>query len=55
MTYVKGKMNYVTIEKELLELVFAFDNFNSYLVGSEIIVYTNQVNTKYLFNKKDIK
>ncbi|CAA7054036.1 unnamed protein product [Microthlaspi erraticum] len=32
---------YATTEKELLAVVFAFEKFRSYLVGSKVIVYTD--------------
>lgn len=35
------QMNYATTEKELLVVVYAFDKFKSYLLGSKIIIYTN--------------
>ncbi|KAK1571663.1 hypothetical protein Q3G72_020989 [Acer saccharum] len=34
-------INYATTEKKLLAIVFAFDKFRSYLVGSKVIVYTD--------------
>ena len=48
-------MNYATIEKELLAVVFAFDKFCSYLICSKVIVYTDHSALKYLLAKKDAK
>ena len=50
-----AQINYTTIEKELLAVVFTFDKFISYLVGSKVIVYINYVALKYLLNKYDGK
>jgi len=50
-----AQLNYATIEKELLAVIFAIDKFRSYLVGAKIIVYTNHATLKYLFTKKDAK
>ncbi|KAI3814002.1 hypothetical protein L1987_18741 [Smallanthus sonchifolius] len=47
--------NYTTTEKELLEVVFAFDKFRSYLVLSKSIFYTDHAALQYLFEKKDAK
>ena len=37
----EAQVNYATTEKELLEVVFAFDKFRSYLIGSKVMVYTD--------------
>jgi hypothetical protein len=50
-----AQINYATTEKELLAVVFAFDKFRSYLVGSKVIVYTDHAALKYLLTKKDAK
>ncbi|KAL5561557.1 hypothetical protein UlMin_031304 [Ulmus minor] len=41
-----AQMNYATTEKELLAVVYAFDKFRSYLIGSKVIVYTDHSGTK---------
>ena len=48
-------MNYTTIENELLAVVFALDKFRSYLIGSQIVVFTDQATLKYLMAKQDAK
>ena len=53
---LKGaQLNYTVTEKELLAVVFAFNKFISYLVGTKVIVYTNHSTIKYLVEKKDAK
>ena len=48
-------MNYTTIEKELLAVIFALDKFYSYLIGSSTIVYFDYAAVRYLMSKQDAK
>ena len=50
-----AQINYTTIEKELLAIVYAFDKFRSYLMGKKVIVYSDHAALKYLLSKKDAK
>ena len=50
-----AQLNYITIEKELLAIVFALDKFRLYLVGSLVIIYTDHSAIKYLLTKFDAK
>nr|XP_009758085.1 PREDICTED: uncharacterized protein LOC104210812 [Nicotiana sylvestris] len=50
-----AQMNYTITEKELFAVVWAFDKFRSYLVGTKVIVYTDHSAIRYLFEKKDAK
>ncbi|XP_042410060.1 uncharacterized protein LOC121999439, partial [Zingiber officinale] len=50
-----AQVNYSTTEKELLAVVFAFDKFRSYLVGSKVIVYIDHAAIRYFLSKKDAK
>ncbi|KAM2220107.1 hypothetical protein ACFX1S_019350 [Malus domestica] len=48
-----AQLNYSTIEKELLAVVFALDKFRSYLLGTKVIIYTDHAALKYLLTKKE--
>ncbi|KAK8516142.1 hypothetical protein V6N12_013549 [Hibiscus sabdariffa] len=50
-----AQVNYTTTENELLAVVFAFDKFRSYLIGTKVIVHTDHLAIKYLVTKKDTK
>ncbi|KAE8719115.1 putative glutathione S-transferase [Hibiscus syriacus] len=54
-TLNEAQLNYTTTEKELLAVVFAFDKFRPYLIGTKVIVHTDHSVIKYLVNKKDAK
>lgn len=54
-TLIEAQINYTTIEKELLVVVFAFYKFISYLVETKVIVYTDHAAIEYLIAKKDAK
>ncbi|KAG8501049.1 hypothetical protein CXB51_003148 [Gossypium anomalum] len=54
-TLTGTQLNYTVTEKELLAIVFAFDKFRSYLVGTKVTVYTDHSAIKYLLSKKDAK
>ncbi|CAM8877838.1 unnamed protein product [Rhodiola kirilowii] len=48
-------VNYTTTEKEMLAIVYAFEKFRQYLIGSKTTVYTDHAAIKYLLSKKDSK
>nr|GEZ96511.1 reverse transcriptase domain-containing protein [Tanacetum cinerariifolium] len=54
-TINQAEMNYMTTEKEMLVVVYAFEKFRSYLIINKSIVYTDHSALKYLFAKKDAK
>src|SRR5215475_3210676 len=54
-TLSDAQLNYATTEKELLAVMFAFDKFRAYLIGSKIIVWMDHSAIKYLIEKKDAK
>ena len=47
-TLIEAQINYTTMEKELLVVVYALEKFQPYILGSKIIIYTNHVILKYL-------
>ena len=55
LTLNDAQLNYTTIEKEMLAVVFACDKFRSYIIGSKVTVYTDHSTIRYLFAKKDAK
>ena len=50
-----AQLNYATMEKELLAIVFGFDKFRPYLIGNKVVVHTDHSAIKYLITKKDNK
>nr|GEZ79454.1 reverse transcriptase domain-containing protein [Tanacetum cinerariifolium] len=52
-TMNNAETNYTTTEKEMLEVVYAFEKFRSYLIMNQSIVHTDHSALKYLFAKKD--
>nr|GEU55125.1 retrovirus-related Pol polyprotein from transposon TNT 1-94 [Tanacetum cinerariifolium] len=54
-TMNQAEANYTRTEKEMLAVVYGFENFHSYLIMNKSIVYTCHSALKYLFAKKDAK
>ena len=54
-TLVAAQVNYSTTEKEMLAIVFAFEKFRVYLMGTKVIVHTDHAAIKYLLGKKESK
>nr|GFA25763.1 reverse transcriptase domain-containing protein [Tanacetum cinerariifolium] len=54
-TLTDAESNYTATEKEMLAVVYAFENFRSYLIMNKCIVHTDHSALKYLFAKKDAK
>ena len=54
-TLADAQLNYTTIEKEMLAVVFTVDKFCIYLLGSKVIIFTDHSALKYLLAKKDAK
>ena len=54
-TLNEAQRNYTTMEKELLAVVYALAKFRSYLIGSDIVIFTNHSTLKYLLTKQNSK
>ena len=54
-TLNEAERNYTTTEKELLAVVYALDKFRAYLVGSDIVIFTDHSVMKYLLTKQNAK
>ena len=54
-TLNEAQRNYTTTEKELLAVVYALYKFRAYLVGSDIIIFIDHSDLKYLLTKKNAK
>ncbi|GJX06490.1 reverse transcriptase domain-containing protein [Tanacetum coccineum] len=54
-TMNEAESYYTMTEKEMLDVVYAFEKFRSYLILNKSIVYTDHYALKYLFAKKDSK
>ena len=49
------QLNYTITKKEFLAMIFGFEKFRPYLIGSHMIVYTVHLSLKHLLAKKDAK
>ena len=54
-TLNEAQRNYTTTEKELKAMVYALDKFSAYLIGSDIIIFTDHSSLKYLLTKQNAK
>ena len=54
-TLNEAQRNYTTTEKELLAVVYALDKFRAYLVGADIVIFTDHSALKYLLTKQNAK
>ena len=52
-TLNEAQRNYTTTEKELLAVVHPLDKFRAYLVGSDIVIFTDHSAFKYLLTKQN--
>ena len=54
-TLDSAQSNYTTTKKEFLVVVFALENFRSYIVGSPVTIFTDHAALKYLLSKQGTK
>ena len=54
-TLNEAQRNYTTTEKELLAVVYALEKFRAYLVGSDIVIFTDHSALKYLLTQQNAK
>ena len=54
-TLNEAQLNYTTIEKEFLAVVFVLEKFRQYLLGSKTTIFTDHSALIYLMQKKDAK
>ena len=54
-TLNEAQRNYTTTDKELLAVVYALGKFRAYLVGSDIVIFTDHSALKYLLTKQNAK
>ncbi|XP_015164030.1 uncharacterized protein [Solanum tuberosum] len=50
-----AQCNYVVTEQELLAVVYAFEKFRAYLLGTKVVVHTDHAALRYLIAKKYVK
>ncbi|XP_049373971.1 uncharacterized protein LOC125839017 [Solanum verrucosum] len=54
-TLDSAQHNYTVTEQALLVVVYAFEKFREYLLGTKVVVHTDHVALRYLMAKKDVK
>ena len=55
MTLNNAQLNYSTIEKEMLAVVFALEKSRTYFIRYKIVVFTDHAGFKYLLKMKYTK
>ena len=54
-TFNEAQENYSPIENEMLEMVFSWERFRPYILGSHVIIHIDHAVIKYLMAKKHAK
>ena len=50
-----AQQNYTLTKQEILVVVYAFDKFREYFLGTKVIVHTDHAALRYLMSKKNAK
>ena len=51
----EAQINYATMNKEMLAMIFASEKFRLYLVGSRVVIFIDHAVIKHLLSKADSK
>ena len=51
----EAQENYSTTEKEMMVMVFSYEKFRPYILGSHVVIHTDRAAIKYLMEKKVAK
>ena len=54
-TLNEAQEHYTTIEKEMLSIVYSWDKFRPYILGSKVTLYTDHAVIRYLMLENDAK
>lgn len=54
-TFNDAQRNYTMTEQELLIVLYAFDKFWDYLLGTKVIIHIDHATLRYLMAKKGAK
>ena len=54
-TFNEAQENYSTIENEMQAMVFSYEKFKPYILGSHVIIHIDHAAIKYLMEKQDAK
>ena len=51
----EAQYNYTTVEKEMLAVVYSYDKFRPYILGSKVTLYMDHAAIWYLMMKNEAK
>ena len=52
-TLDEAQVNYATVEKEFLVIVFALEKFHSYMIDSKVIILTDHAVLKHILKRRN--